>query len=235
VRSKVFWELCIAAGALAAGLVSADTVTEYTSLGSWDAAVTDVVSYAINGGVPAGGLFEEGTLPVTFGPGTFVANGNAAGYLVNDGAYGTGVQYFTDSIGLGGGDGTSASLTVSFNASTDVSALAFTIGTFSEGDYVNILVNGMPIAPITLSAGAPTSAFLGVTDTSGPITSTTFTVPISEFSGRSDFNIGEIDVIGSYSTAKAVARAPEIDAASATGAITLLFGSLAVLRRRTRA
>jgi hypothetical protein len=217
VRSKVFWALSVGlVSVCASGLVSADAITEYSSLTTWDAMVSNVSVYNISGAAP-GGEIVFGNASATFGPGTFTP-GSDQGYVFNDNAYGTGLQYFADDPGQIGGQ--NASVNVAFNASADVTALAFTLGTYSEGDSVSILVNGLPIAPVTLSSGRPTSAFLGVTDKSGPITSITF----SEGGG-------EMDVIGSYATARAVV-APEIDPTSAASGLTLLLGGLVVLRGR---
>jgi hypothetical protein len=201
-----------AIGALfAAGAVSADAVTEYTSLANWEPAVNDVATYMITGGPKL-----VGTSSVTFGPGAFTAS--TWGSIFNDNAYEPGEQYFSDDPGEVIGPSTAA-VTVSFNASADVTALAFTLGTFYEGDSVSILLNGLPIAPVRLSGGHPGTAFLGVTDTSAPITSIKF----------SEGPSGEMDVIGSYATARAV-TVPEIDPTSAASGFTLLLGALAVLR-----
>jgi hypothetical protein len=228
VSIKLLCKLCIGfLGTLATGLVSAQAV-EYKSLASWDAAVSDVTTYTIlapptvSDGVVEPTPLTNPANDIAFGPGTFSTVSGYDGIIYNDNAYGGSAQYFSDDPGARGGD--AAAVNVSFNASADVTALAFTIGTFYTGDSVSILVNGLSIAPVQLSSGAPASAFFGVTDTSGPITSITFSTPG-----------GEMDVIGSYSTASAVATAPEIDAASATSAVTLLFGGLAALRARKRA
>jgi len=82
-----------------------------------------------------------------------------------------------------------------------------------------ILLNGLSIAPVKLSGGRPGSAFLGVTDASGPITSIKF----------SEGPSGEMDVIGSYATASAVS-APEIEPTTAASGLALLLGALAVLQ-----
>jgi hypothetical protein len=219
VKSNVFWELCIGLfGVSASAIVSADVVNEYTSLASWEPAVSSVVNHTITGSTGVDKVV--GTSSVTFGPGAFTA-GSAFGTIYNDNAYGNGEQYFSDDPGQRGNS--IAAVTVSFNASADVTALAFTIGTLYEGDSVSILLNGLSIAPVKLLSGAPTSAFLGVTDTSGPITSITF----------SEGPSGEMDVINSYATARAV-MAPEINPTSAASGLTLLLGSLAVLRGRRR-
>jgi hypothetical protein len=208
-------KLLAAFGALtvAAGVVSADAVTEYTSLANWEPAVSNVATHMITGGYKV-----VGTSSVTFGPGTFTA-GSVWGTIFNDNQYEPGEQYFSDDPGQIAPS--TAAVTVSFKASADVTALAFTIGTFYEGDSVSILLNGLSIAPVKLSSGRPGSVFLGVTDTSGPITSIKF----------SEGPSGEMDVIGSYATASAVA-APEMDPTSSAIGLTLLLGALAVLRGR---
>jgi hypothetical protein len=220
VRLKVFCELCIGfLGISATGVVSADAVTEYTSLASWNADVSNVSAYKFSGAV---GVLTPFT-SVTFGPGKFTT-GQGFGLIFNDGQYGGGVQYVSDDpIAFGGGN-KPASVTVSFNASANVTALAFTLGADSQASNVDISVNGSALAPVAVSPAFPT-AFFAATDTSGPITNITFT----------SLNFGEMDVINSYATARAVAAAPEIDPASATSAMTLLFGGLAVLRARKRA
>jgi hypothetical protein len=217
---KVFWELCIGSlGIFATGLVSADAVTEYTSLANWTADISNASVYKFSGAIGALTPFTS----VTFGPGTFTT-GQGFGLIFNDGQYGSGVQYVSDDpIAFGGGD-QPASVTVSFNASANVTALAFTLGTDSQASNVDISVNGRALAPVAVSPAFPT-AFFAATDISGPITNITFTAS----------NFGEMDVINSYVTASAVTSAPEIDAASATSAMTLLFGGLAVLRARKRA
>jgi len=207
--------LAALAALFAAGVVSADAVTEYTSQTNWQPAVNNVTTYMITGGPKL-----VGTSSVNFGPGAFSAS--TWGVVFNDNNYEPGVQYFSDDPGEDTGPGPAA-VTASFKASADVTALAFTIGTFYEGDTVSILLNGLPLAPVKLPGGHPDSTFLGVTDTTGPITSIKF----------SEGPSGEMDLVGSYSTAHAVA-APEIDPTSATSGLTLLLGALAVLRSRGR-
>jgi hypothetical protein len=102
---------------------------------------------------------------------------------------------------------------------------AFTLGSENVGSNINISVNGSALAPLTVSTAFPT-AFLGVIDTSGPITNITFTVSNFQLTGD-----GEMDVIGSYATASAI-MAPEVDPTSAASGLTLLLGGLAVLRGR---
>jgi hypothetical protein len=232
VRSKVFTELCLGfLGTLAAALVSADTVTEYTSLASWNAEVSDVSVYNFSG-APGGYLAAfDGVTGVTFGPGTFTTPGNL-GLIFNDGLFGNGVQYVAASPGAFEGS-LPAVVDVSFNTSADVTALAFTLGSEKVSSDINISVNGSSIDPLVVSTAFPT-AFLGVTDTSGPITNIAFTVSNFNFPGPPGTE-QEMDVINSYATARAVATAPEIDAVSAASAITLLFGSLAMLCGRKRA
>jgi hypothetical protein len=113
---------------------------------------------------------------------------------------------------------------VSFSAAADVTALAFTLGADSQASTIDVSVNGSAVGPLAVSSSIPTT-FFGATDKSGPITSITFTA----------LNFGEMDVINSYATGRAVASAPEIDPASAASTLTLLFFSLAVLRGRKRA
>lgn len=205
----------------AAGVASADAVTEYTSQASWGSAVTNVATYSIPG--PLFGSQLVGTTPTPVGPGVFTA-GSVWGTVYGDDVYTVdpGRDVFSDDPGQVGGH--TASVTVSFKPSEDVTALLFHIGTFYEGDTVDILVNHSPIAPVTLSGGGLGGvAYVGVTDTSGPITSIKFT----EGPG------GEMDVIGFYSTGSA-AVAPEMDPKTAASGLALLLGGLAVLRGRRR-
>jgi hypothetical protein len=229
-------KLLVALGALtfAAGLASADAVTEYTSLASWDSAVSNVNTYKIlappdvSDGVviptPPINPFN-GELGETIGPATFKTPGNL-GLIFNDGAFGGGVQYVAASPGAFEGT-LPASVVANFDASADVTGLAFTLGSISLGPNISISVNGSALAPVIVSSAFPT-AFLGVTDTSGPITSIAFTVSQSTPGGGHG---AEMDVIGSYATASAVV-APEIDPTSAVSGLTLLLGGLAVLRGR---
>jgi hypothetical protein len=220
VNSGVLWGLCIGfLGISVTGLASADGVSEYTSSASWSTAVNKVSDYGFSGAVGELTPF----ISVAFGPGTFTT-GEGFGLLYNDGQYGTGVQYVSDDPAAFGGGSQLASVTVSFSAAADVTALAFTLGADSAASTVDVSVNGSALGPLAVSPAFPTT-FFGATDTSGPITSITFT----------SLNFGEMDVIGSYSTASAVTKAPEVDPASATSMLTLLFGGLAVLRGRKRA
>jgi hypothetical protein len=164
----------------------------------------------------------------TIGVGNFRTPGNL-GIIFNDGLYGN-TQYVAASPGAFEGF-LPALVDVSFNASADVTALAFNLGSDGVGSNINISVNGGVLAPLAVSTAFPT-AFLGVTDTSGPITNITFT--LSNFQFPVSGNVAEMDVIGSYATARAVTTAPELDPTSATSALTLLFGGLAVLRGRHR-
>jgi hypothetical protein len=199
--------------------VSADTLTEYNSLASWTADVGNVSNYKFSGAIGELTPFTS----VTFGPGTFTT-GQGFGLIFNDGQYGSGVQYVSDDpIAFGGGD-QPASVTAAFDASANVTALAFTLGADSQASNIDISVNGGALAPVSVSPAFPT-AFFAATDTSGPITNITFTAS----------SFGEMDVINSYATARAVTAAPEIDPASAVSAMTLLFGGLAVLRSQKRA
>jgi len=113
---------------------------------------------------------------------------------------------------------------------TLVTALAFTLGSVDYSATIDVSVNGSALTPLGFSYGNP-PIFLGLTDTR-PITDISFTIVKAQYGGgNTNYNPGEIDVIGSYSTATAAA-APEIDPASATSAMTLLFGGLLVLRGR---
>jgi hypothetical protein len=224
----------IALGALSLPVarVSADALTEYNSQASWDSAVTNgatyegspvtnVASYQIPG--PLFGFDIVGTTPIPVGPGVFTA-GSVWGTVWGDYAYSVdpGRDVFSDSPGQVGGN--TASVTVTFKPSEDVTALLFHIGTFYEGDTVDILVNHSLIAPVTLSGGWPGGvAYVGVTDTSGPITSIKFT----EGPG------GHMDLIGGYSIGSA-AVAPEMDPKTAVSGLAFLLGTLAVVRGRRR-
>ncbi len=224
-------------GTLATGLVSGQAVTEYTSLASWESAVSDVATYTIlappnvSDGVvlpPLQETFLNG--PIVFGPGTFTTPGNEP-IIYDDGTYGSNVQYFAASP-QANPTGDAATVNVAFSASSGVTALAFALGADDSSATIDVSVNGSALTPLAVSSAFPT-AFLAVTDT-GPITSISFT-STNEYYPNSQANPGEIDVIGSYATASAVATAPEIDTASATGAITLLVGGVAVLASRKRA
>jgi hypothetical protein len=222
VSLKVLGGLCIGfLGISATGLASAEGVSEYTSAAGWTTAVNDVSDYKFSGA--QGQLSVFGESGVTFGPGTFTT-GQGFGLIYNDGQYGSGVQYVSDDpIAFGGGN-QPASVTVSFSAAADVTALAFTLGADSQASTIDVSVNGSALGPVAVSSSIPTT-FFGATDTSGPITSITFTA----------LNFGEMDVINSYAAGSAVAAAaPEIDPASAASTLTLLFFSLAVLRGRKR-
>jgi hypothetical protein len=217
------FKLLAAIGALtfAAGSVSAVGVTEYTSLASWDSAVSNVSTYTFTGAPQQSGEFIGGG-DLVFGPGTFTPE-SLNGYFYNDGLYGSGVEYISDDPPADGGN-TGAALNVSFLASANVTALAFSIGEDRQiGTTVDVSVNGSVLAPVVLSSA---DMFFALADTSGPITSVTFTPPKS-------VGTDEMDVIGSYSTARAV-RAPEIDPTSAASGIALLLGGLAVLRGSRR-
>ncbi len=237
MRSKVFWELCIAfLGTLAAGLVSADAVTEYTSLASWNSAVSDVTTYTIltppfvsDGVVLPTPQVNPLTGPIAFGPGTFTTPANLP-IIFNDGAYGSGVQYFAASP-QAFGDGGPAIANVAFSASSDITALAFTLGSVDYSATIDVSVNGSALTPLGFSYGN-SPIFLGLTHTT-PITDISFTLVNAQYGGgNTNYDPGEIDVIGSYATASAVTSAPEIDASSAAGGLTLLLGGLAVLRGR---
>jgi hypothetical protein len=217
-------------GISVAGLASAGVLTEYGSLANWTAAVSNVSNYQIAqvpGGTGYGSSTEVlGSAPVTLGPGVFTGNtGSAAIY--NDGAYGRGIQYFSDDPSAFGEHNVNGSVTVAFGASEDISALAFDLGAALESSDIDISVNGSALAPVAVSSTFPTS-FLGVTDTKGPITSITFT--------ETNSKLGEMDVVNGYATASAQpTAAPEISASSAPIAITFLLGLLALLRSRRTA
>jgi hypothetical protein len=216
-------------GFSAVGSVTAGTLTEYNSLTYWDAAVNNVSSYKISqvpGGAGYGSKTEVfGSAPVTLGPGAFTGN-SGSGFIYNDGAYGTGVQYFSDDPSAFGQHNVDGSVTVAFSAADDISALAFDLGAALVSSNIDISVNGSALAPLAVSSIFPTS-FVGVTDTKGPITSITFT--------ETNNKVGEMDVINGYEVASArPTAAPEISVTSAPAALTLLLGSLAVLYGRRR-
>lgn len=220
MRSKVYWGLLVGSLSLGASSTAfADDLTEYTSPAKWAPTVTGVSTYEFSG-APTGGV--SGSAGVSFGPGTFTTPGNVT-LVFNDGLYGPGVQYVAASPGAFG-SGPPAAVDVSFKPSADVTALAFTLGSERAAADIGIFVNGAALAPITVSSGSPT-AFFGVTDTTGPITNVAFAVenlkPGTQFS--------EVDVIGSYATAKPV-KAPEMDPNAAASAIALLLGAIAILR-----
>jgi hypothetical protein len=127
-----------------------------------------------------------------------------------------------DPIAFGGGN-QPASVTVTFGAAADVTALAFTLGPDSQASTIDVSVNGSAFGPLAVSSSISTT-FFGATNNSGPITSITFTA----------LNFGELDVINSYAVGSAVASAPEIDPASAASTLASLFISLAVLCGRKR-
>jgi hypothetical protein len=230
-------KLFAALGALtfAAGFASADAVTEYTSLASWDSAVSGVTNYAIlappfvsDGVVLATPQFNPLTGPIAFGPGTFTTPANLP-IIFNDGDFGSGVQYFAASP-QGYGDGGPAIANVAFSASSDITALAFTLGSVAYSATIDVSVNGSALTPLGFSYGTP-PIFLGLTDTS-PITDISFTIVNAQYGGgNTNYDPGEMDVIGSYATASAIA-APEIDPNTAVSGFTLLVGGLAVLRGR---
>ena len=209
----------------ATGLVSAQAVNEYSSLTSWDSAVNGVTTHTIptptfesdGVAIPLSVSLFAGEHGQTIGPGTFATPGNV-GVIYNDGLYGNNVSYVSADPGafLGG----PATVAISFGASSDVTALAFDLGSDRSNATIDVSVNGSSFAPVTVSSNSPT-AFLGITDTKGPITSIVFTDPN---------NRGEMDVIGAYETG--TVKAPEIDPASTMGAMTLLLGGLVVLRGR---
>ena len=87
-------------GILAAGLASAGTLTEYSSLAAWNAPVSNVSSYRIS--QLTTGLGGETTPPRSprrhareLRAGVFTGD-TGSGVIYNDGVYGTGVQYFSD-------------------------------------------------------------------------------------------------------------------------------------------
>jgi hypothetical protein len=174
-------------GMSASGLAQASTVTEYPSIGSWLSSASNVTSYTFSG-APNNGVVVFGAGTVTFGPGIFSAtSGN--GKIFNDNFYGSGVQYVSDDPG-GGVPG--ARVSVAFSSPADVTGLEFTLGSFFAASSVSISVNGTAIPSVTVSAGAPTTVFLGVTSGT-PITNITF--------GSTS---GEMDLVGGYSTSTTV-------------------------------
>jgi hypothetical protein len=217
-------------GISAVGLASAGVLTEYGSLANWTAAVSNVSDHQIAqvpGGAGYGSSTEVfGSAPVTLGPGVFTGD-TGSGAIYNDGAYGRGIQYFSDDPSAFGERNVDGSVTVAFGAGEDISALAFDLGAALESSDIDISVNGSALAPVAVSSTFPTS-FLGVTDTKGPITSITFT--------ETNSKLGEMDVVNGYATASAQpTAAPEISASSAPIAITFLLGLLALLRSRRTA
>jgi hypothetical protein len=211
------------------GSVTAGTLTEYDSLTYWNAAVNNVSSYKISqvpGGAGYGTQTEFfGSAPVTLGPGMFTGN-SGSGVIYNDGAYGSGVEYFSDDPRAFGQPNVDGSVTVAFSAADDISALAFDLGAALVSSDIDISVNGSALAPLAVSSIFPTS-FVGVTDTKGPITSITFT--------ETNSKVGEMDVVNGYEIGSArPTAAPEISATSAPAALTLLLGLLALLHGRRR-
>jgi hypothetical protein len=220
---------------LAAGAASADDITEYTSLASWNANVTNPTFNTI----AAPPTFSDGVLEPTpavtpfdgdtgqtIGLATFTTPDNL-GIIFNDGLFGKGVQYVAASPGAFGPGGP-ATVIASFDPSENVSAAAFTVAAENTDGDINIAVNGVTLEQLVVSSDFPT-AFFGVTDIAGPITSVSFTV--SNFGPPgSQGNGSEMDVIRGYSVA--TVNAPEMDSSSTIGAITLLFGYIAVLRAR---
>lgn len=218
MRSKTFCAVVIGSiGISAAGLASADPITEYGSSSAWDAAVSNVSTYQIAqiaGRAGYGTYTQEIGGPVTFGPGTFTGAKQAAIY--NDGLYGAGVEYFSDAPQSVSDHSDYGSVTVAFSATDDITALAFDLGVGGTSSEIGVSMNGSAIAPVGVG-------FFGVTDSKSPITSITFTE--QEMPGQ------ETDVIGSYQTAVA---APEFSPTSAPAALTLLLGLLAVFYGRRR-
>ena len=216
-------------GISVAGLASAGVLTEYGSLVKWNAAVRSVSDHQISqvpGGAGYGSSTEVfGSAPVTIGPGVFTGD-TGSGVIYNDGAYGRGIQYFSDDPDALGLRNTDGSVTVAFSAVDDITALAFDLGAALSSSDIDISVNGSALAPLAVSSTFPTS-FLGVTDAKGPITKITFT--------ETNSKVGEMDLINGYATASAQpTAAPEISPTSAPAAITFLLGLLAVLRSRRK-
>lgn len=230
MSSKTFWAISLGlSGISAAGLASAGVLSEYGSLANWDAAVSRVSSHQISQLPGRAGYRSStevfGSAPATIGPGVFTGD-TGSGVIYNDGAYGLGVQYFSDdprALGLRNTDG---SVTVAFSAVADITALAFDLGAALSSSGIDVSVNGSALAPLAVSSTLPTR-FFGVTDAKGPITNITFT--------QTNSSVGEMDLINSYATASArPTAAPEISPASAPAAITFLLGLLAVLRSRRK-
>ncbi len=226
MSSKTFLAVLIGSiGISAAGLASADVLTEYGSLADWTAAVSDVSTYKISqltsSPFPETPPEEFGDESVTIGPGVFTGDTGSA-VIYNDGLYGSGIQYFSDDPAAISNHHAVGSVTVAFGASDDISALAFDLGAGLQASDIDISVNGSAVAPLTVSSTFPTT-FFGVTDTKRPIRSITF----SAAAGHGQ----EMDVINDYQTAVA---APEFSPASAPAALTFLIGLLVVLKGRRR-
>jgi hypothetical protein len=219
VRFKVVLGLSIGL----CGVVSAQT--EYTSLASWDANVTNQSTYAVPTPPPGPNSTPDKeeilyNTSLTIGPGVFTTPGNIDSVIWNDGSYGN-APYYSASPDIFTNPNP-AIVTINFAASADITALAFDLGAFYRTTPIDISMNGSALAPLAVSSTFPT-AFLGVTDSS-PITSISFEVPLPST------NDAEMDVIGAYETA--VAIVPELDTTSAASCLTLLFGGIAVLRGR---
>jgi hypothetical protein len=226
MSSKTFLALLSGlVGISVAGLAAAGALTEFGSLATWNAAVSNVASYQIS--EPTGQETIFGGTPVAFGPGTFTGD-TQSGVVYNDGLYGTGIQYFSDDPRAMGNHNGVGAVTVAFGAIDDISALAFDLGAGAGPADIDISVNGSALTPVVVSSLFPTM-FFGVTDTKAPITSVTFTSQAGSGS--------EMDVINGYEAASArPTAAPEISPIAAPTALTLLFGLLAVLvegRRRS--
>jgi hypothetical protein len=226
MSSKTFLTLLSGlVGISVAGLAAAGALTEFGSLATWNAAVSNVASYQIS--EPTGQETIFGGTPVAFGPGTFTGD-TQSGVVYNDGLYGTGIQYFSDDPRAMGNHNGVGAVTVAFGAIDDISALAFDLGAGAGPADIDISVNGSALTPVVVSSLFPTM-FFGVTDTKAPITSVTFTSQAGSGS--------EMDVINGYEAASVrPTAAPEISPIAAPTALTLLFGLLAVLvegRRRS--
>ncbi len=92
-------------------------------------------------------------------------------YLRNDGAYGAGVNYLATINNFGG----FANLAIQPQAQAgSLYALAFDLGTFHGADTITLGVNLVTIGTFTIGGGAPTTVFIGITDTD-PIRQVTFT------------------------------------------------------------
>jgi hypothetical protein len=154
-------------GLLAAGGAQAAPIT-YDTVAAFDAATMGLTSYAIP--APASGASQDVSPSITIGPVTFAA---ITLVLFNDGFYGVGQHYLGSNFG--------ETLTLS-----GATAIGFDLGTFAGPTSFTATVNGGAPITVTTTAGAPTSRFFGITDTS-PITSIVF-------SGTGEFDILDFQV-----------------------------------------
>ncbi len=218
-KSLILYGISITA--LGGGAAEAQSITEDVSLGEWDRNVTSQQEYTF----PSPPYSPYG-YTLTSGPATFAGTAGQSG-LFNDGQFGNDVPYYAASCSFVLGCGSEpVTVLASFSAASDVTALAFSIGANGDSTPVDISVNGVSLAPITVPTAKGSTMFFGVTDKSGPITSVTFT----ENYPLRGINYGEVDIVGSYETA--VAITPEIDPNSVASGIALLLGGITVLTGR---